>query len=144
MQHAHGNNDAAVAVIYGDEFDQIAINMHFRRWLDGSQAQGLRHWDIGTFRPHRRADRIRTVTVQAKASRQPTIISKLPFDACATQSLFVLGLLVGEVLPCPVRSLSVTTFKGHSQERAEAKSKTYGANSPSLCPTISSVMVMSR
>jgi hypothetical protein len=32
MQHAHGN-DAAVAVIYGDDFDQIAINMHFRRWL---------------------------------------------------------------------------------------------------------------
>jgi hypothetical protein len=28
------------------------------------------------------------------------MIPKLPFDAYATQSLFVLGLLVCEVLPC--------------------------------------------
>jgi hypothetical protein len=33
MQHAHGKKDATTTVGYGDDFDQITINLHFRRWF---------------------------------------------------------------------------------------------------------------
>ena len=38
------------------------------------------------------------------------MIPKLPYDAHATQSLFVLGLLVCEVLPCPAERVSLALF----------------------------------
>jgi hypothetical protein len=72
------------------------------------------HWFLGTFRPTKGLSYLYNSSTDC--SRQAKMIPKLPFDAYATRSLFVLRLLVGELLPCP-NVLVRNPFYNSSAER---------------------------